>query len=48
VLGTTVSAAITKLRGVSAGESAPLAAFCGAGAVAIAAALICGRKKNED
>lgn len=48
VLGTTVSAAITKLRGVSAGESAPLAAFCGAGAVAIAAALICGRKKNGD
>lgn len=48
VLGTTVSAAITKLSGVSAGESAPLAAFCGAGAVAIAAALICGRKKNED
>ncbi len=49
VLETTVSAALTKLRtdSVQAGESAPLAAFCGAGAVAIAAALICGRKKNN-
>ena len=50
VIGTTVSVALTKLRtdSVQAGESAPLAAFCGAGAVAIAAALICGRKKNTD
>lgn len=49
-LSTTVTAAITKLKtkGVSAGESAPLAAFCGAGAVAIAAALICGRRKGSD
>ena len=46
-LSTTVSAAITKMRGVSAGESAPLAAFCGAGAVAIAAALICSCKKSD-
>ncbi|MBR3447228.1 MAG: hypothetical protein IKH27_05450 [Oscillospiraceae bacterium] len=48
VLGTTVSAALTKLAGVSAGESAPLAAFCGAGAVAIAAALICSCKKSGE
>ena len=50
VFGTTVTAAITKLKtnSVSAGESAQLAAFCGAGAVAIAAALICGRKKNSE
>lgn len=50
VLGTTVSAAITKLKAgsVKAGESMPLAAFCGAGGIALAAALICGHKKEND
>ena len=49
-ISTTVSAAITKLKtgSIKAGESAPLAAFCGAGAVALAAALICGLKKDSD
>ena len=50
VLETTVGAAITKLKAgsVKAGESMPLAAFCGAGGIALAAALICGHKKEND
>ncbi len=50
VLETTVTAAITKLKAgsVKAGDSMPLAAFCGAGGIALAAALICGHKKEND
>ncbi|MBR6718353.1 MAG: hypothetical protein IKI77_08430 [Oscillospiraceae bacterium] len=50
MLSTTVSSAFASLKtkGVSAGESAPLAAFCGAGAAAMAALLIFGKHRESD
>lgn len=50
MLSTTVSNAISSLKtkSVKAGESAPLAAFCGIGAAAMAALLIFGKHRESD